>query len=580
MTEKKVWPTGVIGLDSLLRGGFVLPESGLGLVVLIRGQPGTGKTTLAIQIAGGARHWDMDDASDVEVHSCEQSRADIKAMCARLNLNVRAHGPEEQGDGGDTAIALPELGPRAADLESPLDETDSPPKWARRVATALADAHEQKRRLVVVDGLNLLSGEQRRSLELEELVRSLRLNCRIGILVYEPSTPMSGGIHSLADMVIELRGDEVPGPPRYYLNRLLIVKSRFQQSVLGWHQYKIRTDTGVNVFPSIHYRVHRIDRLKLQFSRSLVPLADTEIKEPRREGHPDDGAVLTSLLGPEHLRRGSCTVVLGPRRTWKTQLTLDFLRAGSRQEEHGLLVSFLDNQGTIVEQRPCLCDRYCLRCQDRKGDWQTSESVPCDQDREACYRNKQYTDCFWYLYLFHFRPGCLAPGEFFHMLEERLRFAEEENEFPIRRLVFWDLTQLESRFPLLARSQMFLPGLMDYLKHSEDRNGNKRRITSVFMGAPNTDLAKAAQAMADNVVFCWRDHHAEGGPGVAFYIDRIEGLPGRKGLFFLKELDKQVTDISEILTACDESSLPYAESMIEEIRNLQGLPARKRPPDD
>ena len=46
-------PTLVEGLDTLLRDGLCLPPSE-SLVILIKGSPGTGKTTLALQIAKAA----------------------------------------------------------------------------------------------------------------------------------------------------------------------------------------------------------------------------------------------------------------------------------------------------------------------------------------------------------------------------------------------------------------------------------------------------------------------------------------------------------------------------------------------
>jgi len=223
---------------------------------------------------------------------------------------------------------------------------------------------------------------------------------------------------------------------------------------------------------------------------------------------------------------------------------IDFLRAGSKkyfEKEAGLLVSLLDNQATIVEQRDSLCRALCAQEQGSK-----------------CEAGERFSKCYADVYLLHFRPGCIAPSEFFHVLDERLKWgAAKEKE--IKRLVFWDLAQLEYRFPLLAADAMFLPGLMDYLKHT-------RKVCSVFMGASNAHFSKAASAMADNVVFCWEDYKSSRPKekGIAYYVDRIEGKPEKGDLRFLTT--------SFELQPVKESELLYAFRMIEEIRNIQGLP--------
>jgi KaiC/GvpD/RAD55 family RecA-like ATPase len=419
-------------------------------------------------------------------------------------------------------------------------------------------------RMIVVDGLNLLDQDERAKLELNRVVMRLRRLAVVGILVYEPSEPKYETVDFQADLVISLRGEEYTGTTKYYLHHLSIAKSRFQQTGLGWHQYKIRTSTGINVFPSLHFRVQKSSQDRDAEDELMTPFVT---KGAHRDGrldprpvHTDDGSILTYLLKAENLRRGSCTVVLGPRRTWKTQLTLDFLRAGSRKKEPGLLLSLLDNQGTIMNQRGCLCGVDCVK------------NEPCSGNVN-CYRN---------VYLKHLRPGCLAPSEFFHILEQIL--TSRSGDERIRRLVFWDLTQLEDRFPLLASEGMFVPALMDYLKNSRDPKDDDRprQITSVFMGAPNTDLAKAASAMADNVVFCWRDTYYKDpttkAEGIAFHVDRIEGQPGRQELFFLEQRDDKeaVPRLRQRPEPCPKEQLDYAESMIEAIRNLQSLPAQKR----
>ncbi|RPJ56520.1 MAG: hypothetical protein EHM23_23305 [Acidobacteria bacterium] len=415
--------------------------------------------------------------------------------------------------------------------------------------------------MVVVDGLNLLSEEERSLLEVERLIEAVRQRSLIGVLIYEGDCQASEHLDYLADMIIELRAEEIDGPPRYFVQKLCIIKSRFQQSVLGWHQYKIRNQTGINVFPSTHFYVHRRGLLNERIEDSMTSLASSSADVKSLNENSKLAHILGGYLGKPALKQGSSTVVLGARRTWKTMLTLDFLRAGSSSEshkEHCLLVSVMDNQSTITNEPRSLCELCCVKGRDKK-----QREDDCSKHR-ACYEN---------IYLLHFRPGCISPSEFFHHLHKRLEIGRAIGK-PISRLVFWDLTQLEYRFPLIANDRLFIPALIDYLKHSSDP------ITSVFMGAANSELSRAASAIADNVVFCWRDirtcddnGNSVGTTGFVFHVDRLEGHPESGSLFFLSESGDghidPVIDSDRQIEAFD-----YAESMREQIWAMQGLPAK------
>ena len=206
-------------------------------------------------------------------------------------------------------------------------------------------------------------------------------------------------------------------------------------------------------------------------------------------------------------------------------------------------------------------------------------SPPC-QTYKLCYKHAK---------VMPMPLGCIAPDEFFALLEMTLR-----KESAIDRLVFWDLTQLEHRAPLLVNDRMFLPTLMDYLKNYKFE-GKKRPITSVFMGAPNMAVAHAAADMADNVVFCWRDQiRSEEAlkdrtetfgalklqpktEGVVFYADRIQGLPGEHTLFMLEDGaghkgNPPKVDINELLHRVREQHLVEASEYMKLTEELQGFP--------
>ncbi len=567
------FPLNIEGLDLLLRGGLACPPLDHdGLILLLKGAPGTGKTTLALQIALGATRWNTNTGQIIEIFNNEQPKGDIVRTLHRLCGRNDAHASDKKYHIDPKLIWG--RGPVVTNGTTNMDDSQSSLNWARELVVTLREGEEDTRshRLIIVDGLNLVMSSERDLLEAEKVMDVLRKRAQVGIVIFEPGEGNTESVEFYADVIIELIGKVTKEEPEYFMQHLNIRKSRFQPSVLGWHQYKIG-DTGLQVFPSIHYRMHagedKVNGLKLSgrpsivegYKKSLRPirLSISERKTSTKSNEPD-GSILGHILGPEAMMGGNFTIVLGPRRAWKTLLTFDWLRAGSRANEVCLLASLMENENTISRQRRKLCEYYCPNEEDGWPD--------CKSDK--CYQN---------IYLYSFRPGCVAPGEFLHYLcksVEETRKPNSGKKQGFTRFLFWDLMQLEHRFPLLANDPLFVPGLIDYLKHV-------RQIPSVFMGAPNTRFARTASAIADNVVFCWQDTRVNDKiDGWCFYVDRIEGQPEHGRLHFVKAfVDVQsntrhpahtAEELVEKKTERDEATeYLYATAWIEAIREMQGL---------
>lgn len=538
-------PTSVTGLDDLLRGGFITPSIEKGLILLVKGKPGTGKSTLALQLAKGALSWQkLQCHKKVVIYSGEQSREDLKSLWMRLD-------PKDKRFNKLVINSKLEIS-----SEIPFSEDSWTLEWASMVHDDILKKSSKKNKMIIVDGLNLMSLEDRKTFQIEYLVKALREQSLVGVIIFETDASSNDNLDYLADINIELKGGVLEGNPEYYLNHIRINKARFQSHVLGWHQYKITNHSGIIVYPSLHYRVHKPGRLDERLEDSEKNILGIKGQKTPAGSKENESSALVHLLGKNNLKPGSCTIVLGARRTWKTLLTFDFLRSGSQMGERGLLVSLIDNQPTIVNQREKLCYEFCLQGKNIKS-------------IKKCPHRK----CYKKVHLFHFRPGCIAPGEFLHYLTKSIEYHKEIEKDSIKRLVFWDLTQLEYRFPLLAQDKLFIPGLMDLLKH-------EHTITSLFMGAPNMAIARAAAAIADNVIFCWQDIAKAGEiNGVAFYVDRIEGQPESGDLYFKpepsdKSKGKDKPKINEILQKREKKdfgTFKYAEQMREEIWAMQGL---------
>lgn len=429
--------------------------------------------------------------------------------------------------------------------------------------------------ITIIDGLNIMSNEDRNLLNLNNLVSILRKKAAISIIVYEPGVNDDNNIEYLVDTTIELRNSYTKEGTNYHLHDLKISKSRYQNAVLGWQQYKIR-EYGLDIFPSIHFQVHQPNALLSEYKKSFKPISElinNNTYERKNSysiiedihGHEDKGGVFP----------GSTTVILGTRGTFKSTLSLDFLYAGAHKKERGLLISLIDNESTTLKAMTC------PRILKEKN---FSENCNCEL-------------CMDYIHLFHQRPGCITSSELLNAIVKRIETVEKkkgEVDMSIKRLVFWDLTQLEYRFPFIANDDMFIPALMDFCRN--------KGISLVIMGSENNKFTKSVCAMADNIVFVWRDkkvknvkENEKNKEYLAILVERSEGLIGSEGKhlkllgiddsnnkkshsgFTLKETpecEKELKNVFEYYRTCSMKEWEYlknAPDKITKISNIQSM---------
>jgi hypothetical protein len=493
--------TGIEELDQLLRGGFLIPKAGCleagpnskklkGVVVLIRGAAGTGKSTLAMQIA---RHawWGWVPTLRKEEHSHDNFVSNLYCHYATLEQHLdqlnwsqrnRFSGSEDNKFKTDGVSYLEEsTSGKVMPLSSQVPYAEINERVSKMEKDWKADGRRKRGSVMILDGLSIMTPDERLGVRFAELTERLRQLPGISVIVYEPTEGEKEILDHRVDVVIELEETHLTRPVPYTIHRMHILKTRYQESVLGWHQYKFGKE-GLEFLPSMHFQVHR-PRIRSRKPHPIGVVA-SHVPKKTRVSIPQGRSILEKLVGK--LDEGDSIALLGPRGSFKTELSVDFLSATESgiesRSKKSLLVSLLGGGSKMKAQCPhavsgrAKCSRPLCR---------------------LCNGQNQLLGV-------HQPPGCITPAEFLAYLRKCLL-----GEPLISRLAFWDLTQLDHRFPLLLHDSMFLPAFLEMLRGeiaSEEKAPGtlERPVESLFMGAGNAHYTKAFSAIADNVVFCWR----------------------------------------------------------------------------
>ena len=338
--------TGVAGFDEVLRGG--LPEN---RVYLIEGDPGTGKTTLAIQfLLEGARRGER----GLYV-ALSENRSELESVAV-------SHGWSLDG------IDIYELSTPQESLEVESQYTLFHPaevELGETIKTVLEEVRRVKPRRIVFDSLSemrLLAGEplryRRQILALKQFFSGKQ--CTVLLIDDRAVTSTELQVQSICHGVVKL--DDVAfefGPVR---RRLHVQKLRGVDFASGYHDFVIRTG-GLQVYP----RLEPID-FKPERERHLVPSGLREL---------DD------LLGGG-LERGTSVLVTGPAGAGKSLLSTQYAIAAAERGERSALFLFDENLTTVYRRSSSL-------------------GLPLDRHVESGEILVRQID-----------PGVLTPGELLH----------------------------------------------------------------------------------------------------------------------------------------------------------------------
>jgi circadian clock protein KaiC len=305
-------PTGIAGLDDILAGG--LPRN---RIHLIQGDPGTGKTTLALQfLLAGIAHGERGlyvtlSETDEEIRAVAESHGwslDALSLCELSSVEASLKGNDE-----NTLF-------NASDVE--LHETTSHLlKEVERVAPVR----------VVFDSLSELRLMAQSPLRYRRQILALKQffagrKCTVLLLDDRTSQPDDLQLQSLAHGVVLLEQNlPLYGAER---RRLRVLKMRGVKFRGGYHDFQVLTG-GLHVYPR---------------------LVASEYSAAQHPGHVTSGTPpLDRLLGGG-LDRGTSTLIMGPAGSGKTVLASRVVDSASARGETCAMFTFEERAETLFKR--------------------------------------------------------------------------------------------------------------------------------------------------------------------------------------------------------------------------------------
>ena len=309
--------TGVPGLDDVLSGGLAP-----GHVFLLEGEPGTGKTTIALRFL---------------LEGAEAGEKCLYITLSETEQELR-EGAASHGWTIGANIVVSELAPAESLLDSDEQQTllySSELELDEAIKKIFEAFERAKPSWVVLDSLSEIRLLAQSSLRYRRQILALkhyfaRHGATVLLLDDRTSEANDKTPHSIVHGVIQLQ--ELAPDYGAERRRLRVSKYRGQAFRGGYHDFAITTG-GVSVFPRLVAAEHRA-----VFARSLLVSGLAE---------------LDALLGGG-IERGSSTLILGPAGTGKSTFALQFVFAACKRGEKAAVFVFDEELGLLFDRAKVL----------------------------------------------------------------------------------------------------------------------------------------------------------------------------------------------------------------------------------
>jgi len=308
--------TGIAGLDVILHDG--LPKNRL---YLVEGDPGVGKTTLALQFL---------------LHGVANGESALYITMSETQAEIRAIG--DSHGWSLEKLAMFELS--ALEQQARLESQNtvfrpSDIELTETTRAILAYVDKVKPQRVVFDSLSELRLLAQNPLRYRREVLNFKQyfsgkQTTVLLLDDRTSEPGDMQLQSLAHGVISLQ--QLPPEFGGDRRRLRVMKLRGAEFQSGYHDYLIRHG-GLEVFPRLVAADHHAD-----YTRDCVSSGLTE---------------LDTMLGGG-LTRGTSTLIIGPAGAGKSAIASLYATAAARRGERAVLFVFDELRRTSIERADSL----------------------------------------------------------------------------------------------------------------------------------------------------------------------------------------------------------------------------------